>query len=225
MSTVRPISRDTCSVIFGVAYVCLATNLLLVLSCLPVVLLLITTDPARSWPLLAAAAPLCAPGIAAAFTVFRDHAEGSTEVLRSFVDGWRACAGRALRLGAMASGLLVVLLVDVRVLAGSSAGVVLVPALGVLTVISVVVCTVGLVAVAEVPRARLSPVIKVSAYLALRRWYLTLVSLTVLGVQAAVFASLPAIALGFTAAPALYVAWANGRHLLRPALETTTAHA
>lgn len=219
MTSMRRISYDTYSTVFGVAYLCLVSNVLLLLSCAPEVLLLATTDPTRSWPSLAVAAPLCAPGVAATFVVFSDHADGGTDVLRSFVRGWASTCGPAFRLAAMATGLVVILLVDIRALAGSAAGVALVPALAVLVVISLAVGGVGLVAVAHRPRARLATVVKVSAYLALRHWYLVLLSLAVLVVQLVLFASAPALALGLTASPALYLAWTNGRYLLRPALD------
>jgi uncharacterized membrane protein YesL len=120
---------------------------------------------------------------------------------------------------------LVVLLVDVRAVAALEIGVVVVPLLGVLAVVALGVTLVGLVAIAEEPRARLRDVLRASLYLAVRRWYLTAVSLLVVAGQFWLFASLPAIALGLTAAPALYLAWANSRFTLRPVLETEEAPA
>ena len=76
----KTLAHGTYTMITGVVYLALITNLLLVLACLPLVLLLITTDPARSWPLLAVAAPLCAPGVSAAFATFLDqHVSGPDE--------------------------------------------------------------------------------------------------------------------------------------------------
>ena len=49
------ISHDTWASIIGMLYLGLIVNLLLVIACLPLVALLITTDPVRSWPLLAGA--------------------------------------------------------------------------------------------------------------------------------------------------------------------------
>jgi hypothetical protein len=111
-----------------------------------------------------------------------------------------------------------VLLVDVRALAASTAGVLVVPLLAVLCVLALGLGAVGLVVVAEAPRARLRDVLRASAYLAVRRWYLTAASLVACGVQLAVFTQAPALALGVTAAPVLYVAWANSRYTLRPVL-------
>ena len=215
--------HDTYAGLVGLVYLLLATNALLVLSCLPLVVLLITTDPARSWPMLALALPLAAPGVTAAYRVFAEHTEGETVVVRRFLAAWRATAAPALRLVGLIDLALVILLTDVHLLAGSTAGVLLVPLIGVLVALCVGVGLVGLTAVAEAPRARLRDVVRVSAYLALRHWPLTLLSLLVLAVQAAVFASLPAIALGLTAAPSLYVAWTNSRHTLRRVLAAGAA--
>lgn len=215
----RRISHESYATVFGVAYLGLMTNALLLVASLPLVVLLATTDPMRSWPLLALAAPLAAPGVTAAFTVFREHASGSTTVARDFVRGWRATWRRSLALGAIATAAVVVLLVDVRVLSGSSAAVVVVPLLAVLTALALAATLLGLVAIAEDPTCRLRDILRASVYLSLRRWHLSAVSLLVLGAQAVLFASLPAIAVGITAAGALYLAWANSRFTLRSALD------
>jgi len=217
---VKRISHSTIATIIGVVYLALITNLLLIAACLPFIVLLVTTDPMLSWPLLAITAPFCAPGLTAAFTAFRENSAGGLSPVRAFVAGWRATWRRSLALGLIVTGVAVVLLVDVRFFSDSPLSVVVVPALGVLTALTASVALVGLVAISEAPKARLLDVVKAAAYLALRRWYFTAVSIAVLAIQAALFASIPAIALGITAAPALYLAWANSRFTLRPVLDT-----
>ena len=207
------------SSVFGTVYLGLMTNVLLLVSSLPLVVLLMITDPAASWPLIAIAAPLAAPGVSAAFTVFRDHASGGTEVIGSFLAGWRATWRRAMVIGALASADRGGAAGRRALLGSGDLGVIVVPALALFTVLAVAVALLGLVAIAEVPHARLREVLRAAAYLGLRRWYLCAVSLIALGVQFALFANLPAIALGVTAAPALYLAWANSRFTLRPVLD------
>lgn len=207
--------------VFSAVYLGLMTNLALLVACLPLVVLLVTTDPARSWPMLAVAAPLCGPAVAGAFTAFREHQAGGAGVLRAFATGWRTCFRRSLTLAALVTAVLVVLAVDVRALAPSSVGVAAVPALAVLAVVTVATGVVAMVAITEAPEARLRDVLRASAVLMLRRWYLTGASLVALGVQAVFFTSSPALAIGLTAAPLWYVAWANGRYTLRPALAET----
>lgn len=216
----KRISHNTYATVFSVTYLGLMTNLLLLAFCLPLVALLVLTDPASSWPLLAVAAPLCAPALTAAFTVFREHGRGETQVVRGFVRAWRATARRALAVGAVVTAGLVVVLVDVRFFAPLQAGVVVVPLLAVLTVLLVVGGLVSLTAVAEAPVLRLRTIAKTALYLSVRRWWLSLVTLAVLALQVVLFTAMPAFAIGLTAAPVLYLAWANARYILRPMVGT-----
>jgi uncharacterized membrane protein YesL len=213
------ISHDTWATILGVVYLGLMVNFLVVVAAAPLVVLLITTDPALSWPLLALAVPLAAPALTGAFTAFREFGRGEPQVVRSFLRGWKATRRKGMLIGVAAAASVVVLLVDVRAVAALPASVVVVPVLALLTVIAVATALVALVALAEAPQARLRDMLKAALYLSVRRWYLTALSFAVLGVQFALFTTMPAIAIGLTCAPALYVAWANSRHTLRPVLD------
>ena len=217
------VSHETWASLIGMIYLGLIVNLLLVVTSLPLVALLVTTDPLYSWPLLAVAAPLAAPGLAAAFRAFREHQGGGLGPIRAFVAGLRATWRRALLIGAAVTAVVVVLLVDVRMLSATAAAVFTVPLLGVLALLSIAVGLVALVAIAEVPAARLRDVLRASLYLSLRRWYLTAASLAVLAAQVAVFATAPALGLGLTASAALFFAWTNSRFTLRPVLDLDEA--
>lgn len=219
----RRISHETFANLFSIAYLALMTNVLLLASCLPMVLLLVTTDPAHSWPLLAVAAPLCAPGIAAAYAVFREHAQGGLGPNRAFWAGLKRTWRKALVLGAILTVIAVVILVDIRAFADSQVGVLLVPVLLVLAVLTATTAVLALVALAEEPGARVRDILRASVVLGTRRWYLSAVTLLALGIQAWAFTSMPAIGIGMTAAPILYVAWANSRYTLRPVLDLEPA--
>lgn len=214
----RRVSFEAFHGAFGLVYLMLVVNLLLVAACVPLVALAVTTDPARSWPLLAVAAAVAAPGAAAAFRAFGEHSRGGDGPARAFARGYRDCWRHALAVGALTAGVLTVLLVDVRALASAAAGVLVIPLLAVLCPLVLGLGIVSLAVVAEAPQARLRDVLRASAYLAVRRWYLTAASLVAGGVQVALFTQAPALALGLTAAPVLYVAWANSRYTLRPVL-------
>jgi len=213
------VSHDSWASLIGMIYLGLIVNLLLVVAALPLVALLVTTDPSYSWPLLAIAAPLAAPGLAAAFRAFREHADGGLGPIRGFAAGLRDTWWRALVIGAAVTAVVVVLLADVRMLAASPAAVFTVPLLGVLGLLALGMGLLALVGFAEVPTARFRDVLRASVHLCLRRWYLTAVSLVVLGLQVAVFAAAPALGLGLTASAALYLAWTNSRFTLRPVLD------
>ncbi|MFE5408352.1 ferredoxin-NADPH reductase [Microbacterium sp. NPDC056569] len=213
------VSHDTWASLIGMIYLGLIVNLLLVVSSLPLVVLLVTTDPLYSWPLLALAAPLAAPGLAAAFRAFREHGDGGLGPIRAFVAGLRATWRRALLVGAAVTAVVMVLLVDVRMLSNTAAAVFTVPLLAVLALLAISVGLVALVAISEVPTARLRDALRASLYLSLRRWYLTAASLAALAAQIAVFATAPALGLGLTASAALFFAWTNSRFTLRPVLD------
>jgi methylthioxylose transferase len=60
------ISHETWARIIGYCYVILAENLLMVLAMLPLLIMLLATDPRQTWPLIALVAPLCAPALVGA---------------------------------------------------------------------------------------------------------------------------------------------------------------
>jgi len=218
VSVIR-VSHHTYNQVFGTAYVALMTNFLLVIACLPFVIGLIATDPMKSWPILALVAPLCAPALCAAFVVFAAFSvDGTTAVVRTFVVAWRSVARRALTIGAAVTGALVVLGVDMRAVWESRLGAVAIPVLAILAVLVFATGMLALVAVAELPVARIRDLLRAALYLGVRRWYLTVFSLLVLGLLTALVAARPALGLGLGAAPLLYVVWANSRYALLPVL-------
>jgi len=225
--------HDTIAAIFDGVQVALVSNMLLVLGGLPLVLLAFTTDTARSWPLCALAAPLCAPGLCGVFAVMSAHTAGrggstragpaatSTDgALRTFGRTWRATARPAMLWAAAATAVLVVLGVDARAAWGHRIGALALPVLAMLALLTVATALLGLVTIAERPAARLRDVARACLYLGVRRWYLTGASLLVLALLAQFVAARPALGLGLAAAPLLYVVWANTRWSLRPALDT-----
>ncbi|RQX03004.1 ferredoxin-NADPH reductase [Micromonospora inaquosa] len=218
--------HHTITAVFDGVYTALVSNLLLVLGCLPLVALTFTTEAARSWPLYALAAPLCAPGLCGIFAVMSDYSSGgSRSLLRTFGGTWRATARRAILWTSAATAVLVVLGVDAYASWGHRVGALTLPILAVLTVLTAATTLLGLVTIAERPAARLRDVARACAYLAVRRWYLSAASLLVLALLAQLFAARPAIALGVAAAPLLYVVWSNSRYSLRAALDPPTAAA
>ncbi|MFY1692995.1 hypothetical protein [Plantactinospora sp. WMMB782] len=218
--------HDTIAAVFDGCYTAMVGNMLLVLGCLPLVALALTTDGARAWPLYALVAPLCAPGLCGVFAVMSDYSSGGARgLLRTFGGTWRATARRGILWTAAATAVLVVLGVDAYALWGHRVGALTLPILAVLAVLTAAIALLGLVTIAERPAARLRDVARVCTYLAVRRWYLTAASLLVLALLAQLFVARPAIALGVAAAPLLYVVWSNSRYSLRAALDPPTAAA
>jgi uncharacterized membrane protein YesL len=213
------IRHETLATIFDAVNLALVTNLLLVVACLPLAAGLLLTDPARSWPLLALLAPLCAPGLCAAFAVFAAYGtDRAGPVVRTFARAWRATLRRAVPVAAAGTAALIVLGVDIRAAWGRPAGAVAIPVLVVGMALAAATTLLVLVMLAERPTARLRDAARAGLYLAVRRWYLTVLSLAVLALLEAFLASRPALAAGLAAAPLLYVVWSNSRFTLGPAL-------
>ncbi|MCB7137429.1 YesL family protein [Cellulosimicrobium marinum] len=220
----RLVSHETYELVFTTAYTGLATNLLVVLGCLPLVVLAVTTDTAASWPALALLAPLCTPALVAAFGVFRAFtADGSAQVVRTFWRTYRQHWRRSVALGATSTALVVVLVVDVRAVWGHPVGAVAIPVFVTLVVLTLVTALVAAASLADHPTARLRDVLRASLFAGVRRWYLTLPSLLVLAMLGSVIATRPAVGLGLALAPLLFVAWGGARYALRSTLGTVPA--
>ena len=202
----------------------LVVNLLLAVTASPLIVLLVFTDAFQTWPLVAVAAVIAAPGVTGAFTAFRRADENP---FRAFASGYRATWTRASRLALVGVVVAVVLAVDARFFAD---GPFAQAAMVVLVTVGVLVAGTGLLAltaVADEPSIRLRDAVRRAAWCSIRRWYLTLASLAALAVFAVLFVNIPLLALSAGAAPALYVVWTNSRFSLRaiaPATATASAH-
>ncbi|MEV4835093.1 hypothetical protein AB0K05_11260 [Nonomuraea sp. NPDC049486] len=217
-SLLRPARQETYEKVFGTVYVGLMTNVLLALSCAPLLAALaLVRDPLLSWPFFAVLSAVCAPALAGAFRCFALLDDGSTAVLRAFWSGYRRAATRALAAWLAGTVAVSVLALDAVVVAGTSWGVALVPffATGAALVVAVTVAV--LVVVAESPR-RVRELVRPCLYLVARRWYLTAPTLAVLALAVAVVLLKPVLGLLLALAPLLYVVWATMRYVVRPLL-------
>ncbi|GAB6903532.1 hypothetical protein [Kineosporia succinea] len=199
---------ETWTGVIGTVWLFLSTNLFVVIAVLP---FLLTASTPRLWPVLA---PLWAPAAVAAFARF-----GGREPV-SFVHHWRRSLAPALRTGAAASFVLVVLAVDAHLLRNAMPAVI--PLLAVLALLVVITTLHVLVGLAEHPGLRVRDLARAGLYLGLRHWCLTGVSLLVLALLGGAVVLRPALGLGLALAPLLYVVWANCRYSLR-ALSGTDA--
>lgn len=215
----RLVTQEMFESVLGTVYAGLVTNVLLVLTCLPLVALLVSTDPSTSWPALVLLAPTMAPAFVAAAAVFAElSSDGTTTAIRTFAGAYRRHWRRAIAVGTLATAALVVLAVDVVAVWGMRVGAVAIPVLVTLGVLAAATTAVALVAVVELPGTTLRDLLRLSLYAAVRRWYLSAFSLVVLATLGSLLAARPAVALGLAAAPLLYVVWGGGRYALRAVL-------
>lgn len=210
----------------GMAYVILMTNILVGVPVLPIVLLYATTDLGFSWHALLVLMPFVAPLFAAAFGVMTRFSDtGQTAVIRTFIATLRATFRPALIVGVTATAVLAIVIIDVGIVWESRWGALVIPILATIGVVTLITSLTVLVALAVEPEARLRLAWKASLALAVRRWYLSALSLVVLSVFAGFAIQQPALGLGLALTPALYLVWANARYSLRPVLPPVMAPA
>jgi uncharacterized membrane protein YesL len=139
----------------------------------------------------------------------------------TFAQAWRSSFRRATTLGLLGSAVLVVLGVDIAWAADRApfaAGI-----LVALAALAVATGTLVVVVLTERPAVRLRDALKACAFLAVRRWYLTVTTLAFLGVFEMLLVFAPVVALAIATAPLAYLVWSNCRYTLRPVLDDEAA--
>ncbi|MFJ8579396.1 DUF624 domain-containing protein [Micromonospora sp. NPDC093277] len=205
----RLLARLPYDTVLNTVYAGLKLNLHLIITALPLLLALaLGGRPLQAWPFFAGLSALCGPSAAAAFAAFRAFSEGEHRVGRVFWAAYRTSFGRAMGAATVAAALVIVLGVDFQLALGSPFGAVT-PLLALLIALVVAATTAFL---ATGGRLRPSTLLAY-AYLSLRYWHLSLANLAVLGTLVAAVVAKPAIGLFLLPAPALYIVWANARHI------------
>lgn len=198
--------------IFGYVYAMFRINLCLLAASAPVLLAFAFTGSQLSaWPVLTALGALCGPAATGAFAAFEGLSEETDRVGRMFWSAYRAGFRRSLAIGGAAAAALIVLGVDLEFAARSGAAVAM-PVLMLLIALVVLVTTGLLAAGSGLSRRGLLG----CAYLSVRKWYLSLADLAVLGLLLAAIVAQPAWGLAVLLAPVLFVVWANTRHIIAP---------
>lgn len=212
----RVLARLPYDSIFTAVYSGLKVNVCLAVAGLPLLFALaLGGSPVRAWPFYVAVSALCAPALAAAFASFEALSAGDPRTGRVFWRAYAASFPRSLAIGVAAAAAVIVLGVDFQLALGSRMGAVT-PMLVVLIMI-VSATAVTLIAADHDRtggRAGWARVAVASAYLAVRKWYLSLTNLAVFILLAVAVVAKPAVGLFLLPAPALYVIWANTRHIV-----------
>ncbi|ALV46372.1 hypothetical protein MB46_13640 [Arthrobacter alpinus] len=214
------ISHESVSGIFTFVYAFLAVNVLLALSNAPLVFFLaVVGNPIASWPFFLALSVTVLPSLAGAFTVFaaiKDSTGKDSQPFKTFALGYGRCFRRTGPTALAAVAVVGVLLVDLAFIAGTSMGALLMPLLVVLVALAVVV-SVALVAGAVLrPALGWQELAKASLFLSVKRWYLSLAALALLGLIAALSLVQPILGVALAPAPLLFVIWSNTVFLLTP---------
>jgi uncharacterized membrane protein YesL len=206
---------ETFGRIFAFVYTFLAVNVLLAVTNAPLVFFLYAVvDPVASWPFFLALSLTVLPSLGGAFTAFDAlrSEEAVSRPFRMFFTGYRAVFRRSALAGGAAAVVLLVLGLDLMLLAALPAGAVLVPLLT-LGVAAAVIMAVQVTAGAVLlPAARLRALMKAALYISVRRWYLSLAALALLGIVASAALVQPVLGLALVPAPLLFIVWSNASY-------------
>ncbi len=203
--------HETYEAVFGVAYVALGAAACLGVAALPLVAsVALLADPLAAWPALVVASLPLGAGVAAGFHAFAGARERG--VPAPFRDAWhgvRRHAGRATAVWALLCALLFVVIVDVLAIWATPWAALIGPVLVVLVLLGVPTALLALTGLSRVPDLPLLALLRASAWLAVRRAPLTLVSLAVLAGWGMVVLAQPVLGVLGAGGFALYVLWSN----------------
>jgi hypothetical protein len=181
----------------------LVVNVGLVVTNLPLLLALSIVDQPWRYPVFfAALTPGLGPSLAAAFA----HLDGIP-----FIRAYRRHFGRAVLRWSVVAGGTGVLVVDVVALHDADPGALLVP---MLVVAALLMLAGGIIWLAMLPLEHGGGV-RVALWAALRRWPLSLLSLTVLAAAVVAVNQAPVLGLATVPGCALFVVWHNSRAAVR----------
>ncbi|WP_412178018.1 hypothetical protein [Pseudarthrobacter chlorophenolicus] len=214
---------ETFGGIFGFIYTFLAGNVLMAFANAPLVLCLaLVADPAAAWPFFLALSVTIPPSLAGLFAAFQAlHDDGAAaKPVASFLRGYRRGFRRSAPLGVAAIAVLLFLGVDLVIVQSMPAAALLVPVIAAAAAATVSVTVMAIAGVVLLPAAGLKDLLKAALYLAVRRWYLSLAMLVLLGIIASAALLQPVLGVALAPAPLLFVVWSNASYAFSAALQT-----
>jgi uncharacterized membrane protein YesL len=228
--TMQPLRRkwsgpgfETFGSIFGFVYTFLAVNFLLAAVNAPLVFFLsFVRDPVAAWPFFLALAVTVGPSLAGAFNAFQALAEEDGPAVKpvaAFMRGYKQSFSRAAPVGLAAVVLLGFLIFDLVILQSMPGAAALVPLVVVAAALVVCVSVLMIAGMVLLSTARLKNLAKAALYLAVKRWYLSLAALALLGLIAAAALVQPVLGVALAPAPLLFVVWSNAAFSFKAALQ------
>jgi hypothetical protein len=213
--------QETMETIFGYAYALLMVNVLLVVFNLPLaIMLFVTVDSLQSWPFFLLLSLTLAPSLVGAFGVFHTMREESRpRPFAAFWQAYRRRGARAFVIGIATALIVAFVLLDGTIAAGTIWAPLLGPLFAVLAVGSVAVALFALAGLAVFERASLKAIVKAALYLAVRRWYFSVVSLVMVGLIGAAVLLQPVLGAALVPGILLYAVFANAQYSFHRAVE------
>ena len=206
--------QETMETILGYAYALLMVDVLLVVFNLPLaVMLFVTVDSLRSWPFFLLLSLSLAPSLVGVFEVFRTmRTDDRPHPFAAFWRGYRRRGGAAFVVGLATALLLAAVLLDGTITAGTIWAPLLGPLLAVVGLGGVAVAVSALAGLVVLERASLTAIAKAALFLAVRRWYFSIVSLVMIGLIGAAVLLQPVLGAALAPGILLYAVFANAQY-------------
>lgn len=210
------VSHETFESMFGLVYTGLMVNVALVVANLPLAFFVFAVpDPLASWPFFLLLSLTIAPSVAGAFGCFRAMKDdGPPRPLLAFWRSYRRNVLRAFVVGLVAGAIVAIVLLDLAVLASNplASGLLIslvAPTFFVLGVSSLAVTIVALAGFALYPQASAWAVVKASVFLAIKRWYFSVMAIVLVGLIAAAVLLQPILGAFLAPSVLLFAVWSN----------------
>jgi uncharacterized membrane protein YesL len=205
------VSHETFESMFGLVYTGLMVNVALVLANLPLAFFVFAVpDPLSSWPFFLLLSLTLAPSVAGAFGCFRAMKDdGPPRPLLAFWRSYRRNVLRSFVVGTAAGAVVAIVLLDLAVLGSNPFAPLIAPTFFVLGLSALAVTIVALAAFALYPQASAWPIVKASVYLAIKRWYFSVMALVLVGLIAAAVLLQPILGAFLAPSLLLFAVWSN----------------
>jgi hypothetical protein len=183
-------------------------------------MLFVTVDSLQYWPFFLVLSLTLAPSVAGAFEVFRAmRDEGRPRPFAAFLHGYRRRGAAAFVVGLASAVVVALALFDGTALAGTVWAPLLGPLLAVLGVGSIAVELYALAGLVVFPSVSVRAIAKASLYLAVRRWYFSVVGLVMVGLIGAAVLLQPVLGAVLVPGILLYAVFANAQYAFQRAVE------
>lgn len=212
------VRHETLDTVFGYVYAILMVDLLLVVANLPLaVVLFAARDALQAWPLVLLLSLTVSPSLAGAFEVYRTLGDGHPQPFAAFWRGYRRRGFAAGLVGLAAAAVVGFVLYDAAVVAGTVWAALLGPTLLIVALLGVAAALTAIAGLTVFATASPRAIVKAALYVAVRRWYVSVLALVLVGLS--VLAVLMQPVLGALAPGLLlYAVFANAHYGFRQVL-------
>jgi uncharacterized membrane protein YesL len=205
------VRQETFETIFGYVYTALMVNVALILANLPLaVMVFAVPDPLASWPFFMLLSLTLAPSLAGAFGAFKAMREdGPPRPVLAYCRSYRRNAGRSFIVGAATAVIVSAMLFNLALFGANPYAPLFAPSLVMVGAAVLAVAVTAIAGFALYERVSALAIVKASIYLAIKRWYFSVMGLVLTGLVAAAVLVQPVLGAFLVPSVLLFAVWSN----------------